>query len=467
MNCNREQLCSIIMEHMPEGIITVGTDGAITYVNPAAAAILGRDEKELLGQSFVQCSFCFDGNAAFNQTILDVVYGIKESYRGIIPYFTGKEFKQLYVSVAPVKDNGEDMGVVASVSDISGMVELGNTVAAIEYIHGLNKQLEMRNNLLNETFGRFLSDEIVHQLLETPNGLAMGGKKRFVTILMSDLRGFTVLSERMEPNDLLAMLNHYLGEMTEVIQRRNGTIIEFMGDGIMALFGTPLPSENHAADAVAAAVEMQACMKELNEWNLQRGYPVIEMGIGINTGEVIVGNIGSEKRTKYGVVGKNANICGRIESYTVGGQILVSPETRTLIAEPLEVDKEQVVFPKGTKTPLVLTSVTGIGGKYGLSCKQHEHDKMMPLVPACNVEFFAIKEKHTDLEPNRGILTALSKREAILETTAPIEEFDNLHMDIGGKLYCKVVSAEEKGWRLRFTAIPPEFDAWYSDRMKK
>ena len=453
-----------IMRDMAQGIIIIDMEGRIIYANPAAARILGRAEKDLLGQSFAECSFCFEGNASFNQTMLDTVYGITPSYRGIIPYFIGEKFKKLYVSTSYLKDDdGEKIGVIAALSDVSGIVELGNTAEAIEYIHGLNKKLEMRNNLLSDTFGRFLSDEIVHQLLETPHGLEMGGKKRFITILMSDLRGFTAMSERMEPHRLLAMLNHYFGEMTEIIQQRNGTIIEFMGDAIVAIFGAPLASESHASEAVAAAVEMQARMHEVNQWNKHRGYPMLEMGIGINTGDVIIGNIGSEKRTKYGVVGKNANLCGRIESYTVGGQILISPQTRELIKEPLAVDREQVVFPKGVKAPLVLTSVMGIGGKYGLSCQAQEMHQLIPLNPPHNIEFFIIKGKHSDMESNHGILTALSGKEAIMETGAAIEEYDNLHLEIGGKLYCKVISREERGWKLRFTAIPPEFDNWYSD----
>ena len=456
-----------IMRDMAQGIIIIDLDGAITYANPAAARILGHSEQELVGQSFARCSFCFEGNASFNQTMLDAVFSAAPSYREIIPYFTGERFKQLYVSTSHLKnDNGEKQGIIAALSDVSGIVELGNTAEAIEYIHGLNKKLEMRNNLLSDTFGRFLSDEIVHQLLETPNGLEMGGKKRFLTILMSDLRGFTALSERMEPHALLAMLNHYFGEMTEIIQQRNGTIIEFMGDAIVAVFGAPLASDCHASEAVAAAVEMQAKMEAVNRWNLQRGYPRLEMGIGINTGDVIIGNIGSEKRTKYGVVGKNANLCGRIESYTVGGQILISPQTRELIGEPLAVDKELVVFPKGIEAPLVLTNVMGIGGKYGLSCQPQDDETLMPLATPYKVDFYIIKGKHSDLEANRGIITALSPREAILETSAAIEEYDNLHLEIGAKLFCKVTAGEERGWRLRFTAIPPEFDAWYKERIK-
>jgi hypothetical protein len=113
---------------------------------------------------------------------------------------------------------------------------------------------------------------------------------------------------------------------------------------------------------------MQRQMEEINRWNARQGYPQLEMGIGINTGEVIVGNIGSEKRTKYGVVGSHVNLCGRIESYTIGGQILISPETRRQVNTTLDVASEQDIYPKGVTIPLKIAHVTGIGEPYNLSC---------------------------------------------------------------------------------------------------
>lgn len=449
-----------IMRDMSEGVMAIGMDGVINYINPAAAQILDRDMEELTGRKFVRCFFGQEENDAFNQAILDAIYDTTTLHRSIVSYFTGTKIRQLHITTSYLRSGEEKVGVVAVLSDISELTELRDAVKAMERIKALNGQLELRNKLLSETFGRFLSDEIVRQLIETPDGLALGGKKRTVTIMMSDLRGFTAMSERMEAHSLIAMLNHYLGEMTEIIQRRSGTIIEFIGDGIMAIFGAPLPSDCHAADAVAAAVEMQMRMESINAWNQERGYPLLEMGIGLNTGEVIVGNIGSEKRTKYGVVGSHVNLTGRIESYTVGGQVLVSPLTRQLIAEPLEIEQEQSVFPKGVKEPLLLAHVTGIGGAYGLSCKRQE-ETPIPLEQPREVSFFLIRDKHSDLEPSIGYLTALSKAGAIMETDVALTQFDNLQLEAGGKLFCKVMSQEGTGWLLRFTAIPDGFDGWY------
>ena len=365
---------------MTEGVMTIGLDGVISYVNPATAMILGMNAQDLTGKKFIQCFFEYSENDAFNQTILDAVYDSATTHRNVVAYYTGKNFRQLHVTTSYLHDNGIKVGVIAVLSDISELTELRDAVKAMQRIQQLNSQLELRNKLLSETFGRFLSDEIVRQLLDTPDGLLLGGKKRTLTIMMSDLRGFTAMSEHMEPQSLIAMLNHYLGAMTEVIQQYNGTIIEFIGDGILAIFGAPVASDHHASDAVAAAIAMQMQMEVINTWNTDRGYPILEMGIGINTGEVIVGNIGSEKRTKYGVVGSHVNLCGRIESYTIGGQILISPLTRSMVQCDLEVAQEMEVYPKGVKGALTLSRITGIGTPYNLYNEGQSQQKDMHSV---------------------------------------------------------------------------------------
>ncbi|MEF2837439.1 MAG: adenylate/guanylate cyclase domain-containing protein [Oscillospiraceae bacterium] len=447
-----------IMQDMTEGVMTIGLDGVITYVNPAAASILEMTEQELTGKKFAQCFFEYPENDAFNQTILDAVYDSATTHRNVVPYFTGMDFRQLHVTTSYLRDNGVKVGVIAVLSDISELSELRDAVKAMQRIQALNSQLELRNKLLSETFGRFLSDEIVRQLLDTPDGLLLGGKKRSLTIMMSDLRGFTAMSEQMEPQSLIAMLNYYLGAMTDVIQRYNGTIIEFIGDGILAIFGAPVASDHHAEDAVAAAVAMQMRMKDINEWNTERGFPVLEMGIGINTGEVIVGNIGSEKRTKYGVVGSHVNLCGRIESYTIGGQILISPQTRSLIACDLDVAQELKVFPKGVKGGLTISHITGIGKPYHLSCAgDSQAEEMLPVrIP---VEFKRISEKHCSETVFEGTITAINGKNVVLKTQTPICLFENISLCGDNAVFCKVLGAKDQDYLLRFTAGHTEFCA--------
>ena len=447
-----------ILQDMSEGVLTIGFDGRIELINPAAERILERSARELVGRKFAACFFQSAENDAFNQTVLDAIYDPSCTHENIVPYSTPQRTRQLHVTTSFLHEtDGSHAGIIVVLSDISELMELRDAMLAMERIKSLNHQLELRNHLLRETFGRYFSDDIVRELLDTPDGLAIGGKKRCLTILMSDLRGFTALSEQLEPRPLISMLNHYLGEMTEIIQRRNGTILEFLGDGILAIFGAPIHADHHAADAVAAALEMEARMGAVNAWNTAHQYPPLQMGIGIHTGEVIVGNIGSEKQTKYNVIGRSVNLAGRIESYTIGGQVLISEETRAAIAFPLTVVQEMQVFPQGVRSGLTLSQVTGIGAPYGVSCPWEPLDP--PTLPhPLPIRFFRIDEKHCDPAPLDAVLTARSAEAAILHTDIPLTPYSNLQVMLPGEsLFAKVLQARaEGGYLLAITARSPD-----------
>ena len=236
--------------------------------------------------------------------------------------------------------------------------------AAYRRVEEQSAELEIRNQFIKKTFGRYLSDDIVESILNTPEGLELGGEKRKVTIMMTDLRGFTSIGERLPPEEVLAIINIYLKAMTDIILEYEGTIDEFIGDAILVIFGAPVFKQDDAKRAVACAIEMQQSMSEVNQKNLEFGYPEVCMGIGINTGEVVVGNIGSEKRSKYGVIGSHVNLTSRIESYTVGGQILVSESTIEDCEGLLRIDDQFQVMPKGVKQPITIYEIGGIGGTY-------------------------------------------------------------------------------------------------------
>jgi adenylate cyclase len=237
---------------------------------------------------------------------------------------------------------------------------------AYDRVRNLVAEVERRNDFIRSVFGRYLTDDIAETLLDSPEGLNMGGERREITILMADLRGFTNLSSHLEPEKVVTLVNNFLSEMTPVIIKYGGTIDEFIGDAILALFGAPRAMDAHAGNAVACAVEMQAAMRAVNELNRQTGLPELATGIGINTGEVIVGNIGSEQRAKYGVVGHHVNFTARIESFTAGGQILVSDRTLQSCEGLLETRGEMSVRPKGFDEDVQIHDVCGIGGPYGL-----------------------------------------------------------------------------------------------------
>jgi adenylate cyclase len=189
------------------------------------------------------------------------------------------------------------------------------------------QQLERNEKFIRATFGRYLSDEIVTDILERPEGLELGGDLRRVTIMMSDIRGFTTLSEQLDPAQVVTLINRYLGAMTDIIMAHQGTIDEFIGDAILAVFGAPQHRDDDADRAVQCALEMQAAMEEINRLNREDGLPDISTGIALNTGDVIAGNIGSERRSKYGFVGHPMNVTSRIEDVTAGGEILIANST--------------------------------------------------------------------------------------------------------------------------------------------
>ena len=237
---------------------------------------------------------------------------------------------------------------------------------ANDRVRSLVREVERRNEFIRSVFGRYLTDEVAETLLDSPEGLSLGGERREITILFADIRGFTNLSSQLPPERVVTLVNHFLAEMTAVIQRYGGTIDEFIGDAILALFGAPRAYDDHAEKAVACAIEMQHAMVRVNRRNAELGLPAVATGIGLNTGEVVVGNIGSEKRAKYGVVGHHVNFAARVESYTAGGQILVSDNTRAACNGIVEVRGAQAVRPKGFDEDVLIHDVAGIAGPYGL-----------------------------------------------------------------------------------------------------
>ncbi len=335
-------------------------------------------------------------------------------------------------------------------------------------IAALAQQLEIRNAFIRRAFGRYVSDEVVDNLLENPEGLELRGEKRRVTILMSDLRGFSTLTESLAPVQVVSLLNGYLGRMAEIIQAHGGTIDEFLGDAILAFFGAPASREDDAERAVAAAVAMQLAMEDVNRANRDAGLPQVEMGIGIGTGEVIVGNIGSEKRTKYGAVGSPVNLASRIESYTLGGEVLICGETLAAVAKLVRAEPPREVHPKGLEAPIFIHSVRGIRGAYGLELPDSasEWTELADEVP---VRFALLEGKQVSEASCSGSFFALSQTGARLRSDDALPELADLRIEIldgsgaprPGAFYAKVVRAEpgaEGTVLVRFTSRSPALE---------
>jgi len=337
----------------------------------------------------------------------------------------------------------------------------------------LNKDLAKANYFIRKTFGRYLSDEVVDTILESPDGLSLGGEKRLVTVMMTDLRGFTAIGERLSAETVVNIVNIYFEEMTEIILKYQGTINEFIGDAILATFGVPIQRENDAQRAVACAVEMQLAMNQVNARNRKAGYPEITMGIGINTGLVVAGNIGSSKRLTYSIMGRNVNLASRIESYTVGGQIFISETTLKACKSIVEIGNQIKVKPKGVKNVITITEVIGIKGNFNIFLPQSQVE-LTVLEKPIYVKICMLTDKDESLQSHEGIIERFIENVAEIQSTMEVEQLMNIKVSLIdsedktlGELYAKVTTIlSVQKFRVVFTSISPEAQNYLEKSLK-
>jgi adenylate cyclase len=189
-----------------------------------------------------------------------------------------------------------------------------------------------REEVARANYARFLPDYVVKQILEDPNSFALGGVNQTVTVLFADIRGFTRMSERMLPDEVLQLLNRWFAGMSEIVFTHGGVVDKYIGDGLMALFGAPTVTDEDAGNAVAAAIDMQRRMTAVNSELRQSGLPEISIGIGLHTGKATVGYVGSTRRSEYTAIGDTVNVTAGLEARAQPGQTLVSEDTRKAAA---------------------------------------------------------------------------------------------------------------------------------------
>jgi adenylate cyclase len=209
---------------------------------------------------------------------------------------------------------------------------------------------------LRDAFSKYVSKELLDELLAKKQQLTLGGEKRVVTVLFSDIRDFTSISEKLSPEALVQLLNEYLTTMTRIVLKYQGTVDKFIGDAIMALWNAPLLDEQHAVKACTSAVEQVRALRELQiKWKTQ-GVPVLNIGIGIHTGSAVVGNLGSEERFDYTAIGDNINLGSRVEGLTktYGVSIIITEHTHALVKDTFVCRKLDRVQVKGKKQSILL-----------------------------------------------------------------------------------------------------------------
>jgi adenylate cyclase len=220
---------------------------------------------------------------------------------------------------------------------------------------------EAEQRRLRETMGRYLSPTVSRWVLRDPERLRLGGQTRVMTVLFSDIRGFTTLSHGLDPQALVALLNEYMTAMTEIVFRHDGVLDKYIGDAVMAFWGAPVEQPDHARRACQAALDMVARLEELRATWAARGRPAIEAGIGINTGPMVVGNMGSQARLAYTVIGDSVNVASRLEglSKEYGVRIVIGEATRDAAGPGFACRRLDRVAVKGREAPVEVYELVG------------------------------------------------------------------------------------------------------------
>ena len=417
-----------IFLQMEDAVCVTRMNGELIFTNASAEKLFGIQHGDC--RKIWEAIPYVKENDELIQLFIDAVMDKQKTLRSLVNF---------------VNNNGDLFNLHVSLtceSDESGVI-----LIVISDLTNLTK--------IRSAFTRYTSPDIADYVLSTPEGEKAGGEARDVSILMSDLRGFTALSARMPSENLVTMLNHYFGIMETVIERNHGTVIEFLGDGLFIVFGAPKNLPDHAESAVRCAIEMENAMEEVNQWNREEGYPDLEMGIAVNSGLVTVGNIGSEKKMKYGCIGEAVNLAGRMESFCVGGQIYISEYTRSIVHSALSFAGTKRFLPKGSPEEITIYDVTALGE----TCLRREAaaSEWISLPGEHKYPFFILKEKTVEKKLQEGRITRISADEkyGILASDVPLEAMLNLMFIIGeSQVYAKVMASEENEYKLCFTSKP-------------
>ena len=293
-----KQFNESILGSIATGVITIDPLGEIDSINSAGIKILKKEKEEIIGNHYM---YLFEKD----EDVLELVTMSEVEDRTIselnIPFKTVSEETVINISVAPRLDpEGQRQGTVLAIEDISDISKV------------------------KSTFKRYVSKQVVDELLDNDAKLNLGGEEREVSILFTDIRGFTSMAEKMNPETVVTTLNEYFSEMIDIVFKNNGTLDKIIGDELMIVYGAPLSAENDTERAVETAIEMQKRIMDLNNQRRNRKEPPIHVGAGINTGTVISGNIGSRDMMDYTVIGDTVNLGARLCSSAKPGEILVS-----------------------------------------------------------------------------------------------------------------------------------------------
>jgi len=216
---------------------------------------------------------------------------------------------------------------------------------------------------IKRAFTRYVAREVVTEILKDPDKIVLTGERREVTVLFCDVRGFTSISERLSPEEVVSLLNAFYTLMIDTTFKHDGTLDKFLGDGVMAIFGAPIFHPDHTVRALRTALAMQAGIRELSARRAAEGKPALRIGIGVNAGSAVAGSVGTEARMEYTVIGDSVNLASRLESYAKAGQILIAEHTYEIVKDAIEARPLGRLKVRGKEDELEVYEVLGVRGE--------------------------------------------------------------------------------------------------------
>lgn len=315
-----------IMSSITTGIIEVNLFGEIEFVNKEALRLLNREEEEVIGNHYL---IIFEKNDQLLELIQKVESEQKRVFENEFELKSIRKKISVNLSCSPVFDEKKSFsGIVIAIDDLSKI------------------------NKVKSTFKKYVSKNIVDKLLENEDSLNLGGTESDITILFSDIRGFTSMSEKLSPTEIVKLLNKYFKSMIDVVFKYNGTLDKIVGDELMVLYGVPLKSEDDTDNAVKTAIKMFQALDKFNDRIIKEGYKPFKIGIGINKGKAVSGNIGSEQQMNYTVIGDTINLGARLCSHAKSGEILISSSVKGVISDDYPFKKIPSIEVKGKSKPI-------------------------------------------------------------------------------------------------------------------
>ena len=341
----QEQMQRDILRSLTNGVLSTNAAGEIIAVNPSAERLLGISEQDSLeGRSILE--------------VIKLKEGDFSAYlKGALAARNQKARQQYYPDQTLLSETGEDSNTVhLSINSIADTSDASNVYGALVVMDDISDEKRLKN-----TMYRYMTQELAEQLLASGDA-KLGGDRKEVSVLFSDIRGYTNLVENMEAEAVVSMLNQYFDSMVEPIFQHKGTLDKYMGDAIMAVFGSPVPLADHAWRAVQTALNMRSSLIEFNERRRANQHQPISIGIGIHSGTAISGNIGHYRRMEFTVIGDDVNLGSRLEGTTkrYGCDIVISSHTYQPCQESIWVRELDTVRVKGKNKPVSLYELVGL-----------------------------------------------------------------------------------------------------------